>query len=687
MLQVHQQYILVQGTGTAPAFSITPASLDFGSVPVGSNSTLQATVNNTGTADLIISGITSSDGQFTFTPNTFPITITPGGNQVFDVTFAPESAGLVNASLTLTHNAAGSPTVYSVQGTGINVIITNVEEVSLVNVITGTTVDVTITVTNGGTTQRLIRTNFTQLSNWSIFPDTALIPAGGNFNFTLTFNAPSVPNTYLDTLEFSADGVSSKTIPLTAVAVTDAGIIFQQDSVYRLEDNSYTDIIQLKNLTDSLHALQFRINVNKEIDDNVILTFQSIEKGADVIDSNWVLNYNIIRGPITPNGASIDSVYVLLYNTNQGFTLAPGSYNEMFKVHYRVANLTPLQDSIRSTMKISNAEASTYQGLSIDITPSRDILTIIAKNSVSSYGDINFDGCLDILDLLLVIDHIISVDSLEGGAFTRADIAPWLPGNPAPEPNGFVNVQEASLIQNIILTEFYPDGSPLGNCGFNLPKINGDEDTKVTFYINKKGVEVFLKCNVGIRGAQIEFASVGSIPENIVIRTNLGQGFYFYDSSDEVLRTLMYDPSGKKFIDAGEHLMADIPFTLNNPDEVTLDKLILVDVNRQKIENIKVEIIYGEPPTSPVAFSLSQNYPNPFNPVTTIEFSLPEDVSTAKLTIYNMLGEKVTELVNKSLEKGKYQYRWNAQNFASGMYIYELRAGKFISIKKMMLLK
>jgi hypothetical protein len=110
-------------------------------------------------------------------------------------------------------------------------------------------------------------------------------------------------------------------------------------------------------------------------------------------------------------------------------------------------------------------------------------------------------------------------------------------------------------------------------------------------------------------------------------------------------------------------------------------------VNRQKIENIKVEIIYGEPPTSPVAYSLSQNYPNPFNPVTTIEFSLPEDVSGAKLTIYNMLGEKVAELVNNSLEKGKYQYRWNAQNFASGMYIYELRAGKFISIKKMMLLK
>lgn len=89
----------------------------------------------------------------------------------------------------------------------------------------------------------------------------------------------------------------------------------------------------------------------------------------------------------------------------------------------------------------------------------------------------------------------------------------------------------------------------------------------------------------------------------------------------------------------------------------------------------------------PTVYSLEQNYPNPFNPSTTIEFSLPEDVSNAKLSIYNALGEKVTELVNTSLIAGKYSYEWNAQNVASGMYVYELRTDKFISIKKMVLLK
>ncbi|MBE0571322.1 MAG: T9SS type A sorting domain-containing protein, partial [Ignavibacteriaceae bacterium] len=89
----------------------------------------------------------------------------------------------------------------------------------------------------------------------------------------------------------------------------------------------------------------------------------------------------------------------------------------------------------------------------------------------------------------------------------------------------------------------------------------------------------------------------------------------------------------------------------------------------------------------PTVYSLEQNYPNPFNPSTVIEFSLPEDVANVKLSIFNMLGEKVGELVNRSLQAGKYQYQWNASNVATGMYIYELRTEKFVSVKKMVLVK
>ena len=89
----------------------------------------------------------------------------------------------------------------------------------------------------------------------------------------------------------------------------------------------------------------------------------------------------------------------------------------------------------------------------------------------------------------------------------------------------------------------------------------------------------------------------------------------------------------------------------------------------------------------PTVYSLEQNYPNPFNPSTVIEFSLPEDVSNVKLLIYNTLGERVAELVNTGLTAGRYSYTWNAQNIATGMYVYELRTDKFVAVKKMILLK
>jgi hypothetical protein len=88
----------------------------------------------------------------------------------------------------------------------------------------------------------------------------------------------------------------------------------------------------------------------------------------------------------------------------------------------------------------------------------------------------------------------------------------------------------------------------------------------------------------------------------------------------------------------------------------------------------------------PSQYHLSQNYPNPFNPSTTIEFSLSQS-SFVSLKVYNILGKEVATLVSKTLTIGKYKYEWNAGNFASGIYIYTLKAGSFEQSCKMLLLR
>lgn len=73
----------------------------------------------------------------------------------------------------------------------------------------------------------------------------------------------------------------------------------------------------------------------------------------------------------------------------------------------------------------------------------------------------------------------------------------------------------------------------------------------------------------------------------------------------------------------------------------------------------------------PEQVTLAQNYPNPFNPATTIKYSIPVEANVA-LSVYNSLGEKVSELVNSVQASGNYQVTWNAKDFASGVYVYTL---------------
>ena len=90
-------------------------------------------------------------------------------------------------------------------------------------------------------------------------------------------------------------------------------------------------------------------------------------------------------------------------------------------------------------------------------------------------------------------------------------------------------------------------------------------------------------------------------------------------------------------------------------------------------------------------FELQQNHPNPFNPATTIQYTLSE-ATQVRLTIYNVLGQSVRELVNNGQGAGVYRVTWDGRNslgkaVTSGVYLYRLKAGANVSVRKMILAK
>jgi hypothetical protein len=88
----------------------------------------------------------------------------------------------------------------------------------------------------------------------------------------------------------------------------------------------------------------------------------------------------------------------------------------------------------------------------------------------------------------------------------------------------------------------------------------------------------------------------------------------------------------------------------------------------------------------PNTFILGQNYPNPFNPSSTIGYSVPQ-LSKVSLVIYDILGRQVATLVNEVKSAGTYQVSFDASELASGLYIYQLKAGSVEITKKMTLIR
>jgi len=683
------------GPSGGPQITFTPPSLDFGDVVVGESATLPATVNNPGTEDLEITAVTPT-GPFTTTA--VPTTIGAGLSVPFDVTYTATALGNESGSIDFENNTPAVTTSYALSGNGVEIISTITANVNLVNVGTGSTVETDIVVTNNSSAPVTVVPNIIELPNWDIDLTPTIIPAGDDYTFPLFFYAPTTAGTYPGTLEFLVGSSPIITIGLSATVVSVAGLIFIEDTVYNLEEEFYMEEMGLKSFSDNVQALQFRLLTNQNGDDNTILTFQSIEKGLNIAsDDTWVLEYNVLRGPITGNGASQDEIIILLYNLEEDNGLVAGNnYEHLLKVNYRVADLPALTDSVKSSFLITEAEASTFLGFPVDITPSRDELVVIAKNRVGSWGDVNGDGCLDILDLIMVVDHIVGRDSLDAEEFARADIAPWVPGNETPDPDGFVNVQDLALIQTIILTGFFPDGvpnwedgTPVGGCPSGLAKFNGEADAILNLYINNEGITAYLDSKVGIRGAQIEFGNLVDNPENMVINTELGNGYYL--KVDDMLRTLMYDRLAEKYIEAGTYqFMADLPFQITSPEDISLDRLILVDTDQRKLMKIEVNLIYSSP-TLPYDYILFQNYPNPFNPSTAVRFQVPQ-TGNVTIKIYDMLGQEVRTLFAGEVTRGTYTTNWDGLNDAgvqmsSGSYIYRMTAGEFVQSKKMILLK
>ncbi|MCK9281312.1 MAG: S8 family serine peptidase [Melioribacteraceae bacterium] len=296
-----------------------------------------------------------------------------------------------------------------------------------------------------------------------------------------------------------------------------------------------------------------------------------------------------------------------------------------------------------------------YKVVKTDFTESDFSKVVNTTVLTATAGDANGDLAVNILDITTVVNYILSQNP-QPFILAAADF----------NDDGQVNILDIVAIINKVLN---PNGGAKMLAG-DTPK----------FRFTDTGV--YLKKGIGIAGIELKIALNGAA-EGDLIAGDLLKGMEFsYKIENDTLKVIAYSFKNE---------------TISSEDgllfKLLKGKIIkLVDLKAADRFGNQVEVEYSNDDiVLPTDFILYQNYPNPFNPETTIRFALPEKANV-EIAIYNILGQRVKLFNKENSPAGYHVIKWNSRNdhnvqLASGVYIYQIKAGNYVNQKKMILLK
>lgn len=211
--------VTLSGTGVTPVLqlNVSPSSLNFGGVIVGSNSSQTVTMTNAGNQNLTITAANVTGAAYSINPALgLPLTLTPGQSQNFTVRFAPAGTGAQPGSVSLVSNASNSPTAVTLSGSGIaavNQVIANPTSLNFGNVFVGANNTQPVTITNTGNVNVTLNSAAPLPAGFSIigltFPQT--LTPGQVFPFSVRF-APAVAGSVSGSLSIASTAANTPTI-------------------------------------------------------------------------------------------------------------------------------------------------------------------------------------------------------------------------------------------------------------------------------------------------------------------------------------------------------------------------------------------------------------------------------------------------------------------------------------------
>jgi len=450
----------------------------------------------------------------------------------------------------------------------------------------------------------------------------------------------------------SGNGYSSEPMIFTTV---EKPIYITIPEILALQGETFDIPIKMEgvySVDDSILSFEFGVKY-----DMTILTFNNASLTPLTLD--FSIEENLIA----------DTIYV-----SCAYHYPVSSIGDLVYLNFTVNNGTVYGDS--SVLYITKSLLNEGKPYSIDKDGKVDIKPL--------FGDADRNGAVEALDATKILEYLVNLAVIDSVDSIHCDVS----GNNA------VTSFDAGLVLQWIVTPVDIRRFPVEDSLGLKPSLM-NRNAEILVYSEQDLKEESFNSSDNYKIISVDLKNIDEVFSLDMVFDYDSEFFEFVDYKIPDLTnrfsTIVNDLHGKILIAmvGSRPIKSDgkvIEFVFRKNNEGNGEYYFTGFMINEREMNSKIEYV-----STPSSYILYQNYPNPFNLETEVKFIIPEPCDVL-LKIYNLLGEEVKILINERREKGYYTVKWDGKDSrgltaASGVYFYRLKAGSFVSTKKMILIK
>ncbi|MCC6864939.1 MAG: choice-of-anchor D domain-containing protein [Ignavibacteria bacterium] len=731
------------GAGS-PSITTNISSVNFGNVIIGQTGIVPFTINNIGSAPLIISSYTFTNPRFSIQPSNVPDTIAAGSSKNYSLRFSPTQYDTTSGELRIASNDISNPLkVITMRGKGIqNGAYISISQNTFnfnnkrVNSLCGFTFDIS---NHGNLPLTITGCNFSG-SRFRFDTTNAKFPVTIDTQRTRTFRIwfnPNAASSFNDNAVFISNAVNSGSISLQGTGIDVLPVLGdiiwetiipdnpltssddpQPKSLKQIPDVNGDGVAEMICATENYWTICYNGNSYGQAD--TLWKFNTCFGTNNTGSVDWEdamqimddLNGDGVKEVVIGCGGGNEEVYVLSGSTGRIiWEYAGPNTNYDGDINGIRVDKDYNSDGKKDVLISASGEGSTHPGRHSAICLNALNGNVLWQTQINS--EFTYDVVTTSVGGAIGFSNnggpygIVGISNSGSQTWTHS-----LPGS----LNAVWSLKEVPDINNDGVTDIAGlygfSGNIMaisGNTGSELWTLSlGTSNNGTVQYLDdldKNGVN-----DLAYSGPQTAFRIDAKTGNQLWVQS-FGASYIrdadmLGDINQDTVAEVLYSTQepGRVYVlngktgailfmyEFGASLLyrADRVAALNSVDGNQFNEFVGVCRDgRVKCFNGGNGTIIGITNTNnsiPEKFALHQNYPNPFNPETNIKFELPR-VSNVKLAVYDILGREVSLLINNKMDAGIYNATWSAEPFSSGVYFYRLTADGFTDVKKMIVVK